>query len=573
MKTLNLIQGTPDWAAHRAAHLNASDAPAMLGVSPYKTRAALLREIATGIAVEVDSVTQRRFDDGHRFEALARPLAEQIIGEELFPCVGVSDCGRYSASFDGLTLAGDTAFEHKTLNDDLRACMRDTGNGWDLPKHYQTQMEHQLLVSGAERVLFMASKWNGDDLIEERHCWYASDPSLRAEIIAGWEQFAADVAAYDHVEKAEPAAVGRAPDALPALRIEVTGMVTASNLIEFKAHAMAVLDSINRDLQTDEDFANAEQTVKWCKGVEDRLEAAKANALAQTASIDDLFRTIDSVSAETRKIRLELDKLVTREKESRKAEIVAAARAAVQAHYDAINATMGAHALSVPASLTATIGAAIKGKRTLATIRDAADDAAAQAKIDASQVADRTRACMAVLDEFKDHAALFADRVQLCATKAPDDLRNLARARVAEHQERESARLEQERERIRQEEAERLAREQAAAQQQSRGEEASAAAEPTSQAVPPAAEPATMAGAAPMPAGARIKLGDINCWIAPLSVTAAGLASLGFKPVGHRGAAHLYAAVDFPAICTALAKVLASAPARASEEEKEHDHA
>src|SRR5690606_27899364 len=126
-------------------------------------------------------------------------------------------------------------------------------------------------------------------------------------------------AAYQPEEAAPAPVVGRAPDQLPSLHIEVTGMVTASNLAEFKASAMAVLGSINRDLQTDEDFADAEQTVKWCKGVEERLDAAKSHALSQTASIDELFRTIDSVSAEARRIRLELDKLVTREKENRRA--------------------------------------------------------------------------------------------------------------------------------------------------------------------------------------------------------------------------------------------------------------
>src|SRR5690606_8477489 len=246
---------------------------------------------------------------------------------------------------------------------------------------------------------------------------------------------------------------------LPALHIEVTGMVTASNLREFKEHAMTVLGAINRDLQTDEDFADAEQTVKWCKGVEERLSAAKDHALSQTASIDDLFRTIDSVSAETRRIRLELDKLVTREKESRKAEIVRAGVEAVHKHYATINATLGEHALQVPATATSMIGAAIKGKRTIATIRDAVDSAVAQIKIDASQVAERTRGCVAVLAEFADHAALFADRVQLCAVKQPEDLRNLARARVAEHEQREAAKLEQERERIRKEEQDRIERE------------------------------------------------------------------------------------------------------------------
>ena len=43
----------------------------------------------------------------------------------------------------------------------------------------------------------------------------------------------------------------------------------------------------------------------------------------------------------------------------------------------------------------------------------------------------------------------------------------------------------------------------------------------------------------------RIKLGDINEAIAPLSVTAEGLAQLGFQPVGKAGAAKLYAGEDF----------------------------
>ncbi|WOB24782.1 MULTISPECIES: lambda-exonuclease family protein [Xanthomonas] len=279
MKTVNLIQGTPEWHAHRATHLNASDAPAMLGCSPYKTRAQLLREVATGIGEEHDDATLQRFADGHRYEALARPIAEQIIGEDLYPCVGTE--GKYSASFDGLTLLEETAFEHKSLNDDLRRVMVEGCNGADLPLVYQVQMEQQAMVSGALRVLFMASKWKMDEdtrewtLVEERHCWYTPNAELRARIVAGWKQFEADVAAYEHVEKVEQVASGRAPETLPSLHVAVTGMVTASNLADFKASAMAVLSGINRELQTDDDFANAEQTVKWCKGVEERLEATK----------------------------------------------------------------------------------------------------------------------------------------------------------------------------------------------------------------------------------------------------------------------------------------------------------
>ena len=152
-------------------------------------------------------------------------------------------------------------------------------------------------------------------------------------LIAGWKQFDADVAAYQPEEAPAMVAVGRAPEQLPSLRIEVTGMVTYSNLEEFKEQAFAVLAAIPRDLQTDEDFANAEQTVKWCKAVEERLEGKKQDVLSQTASIEAVFRTIDEVSAEARRIRLELDKLVSREKELRKMELVQRGVEAVRAHY------------------------------------------------------------------------------------------------------------------------------------------------------------------------------------------------------------------------------------------------
>ena len=47
MKTLDLIQGSPEWLAARAQYFTASEAPAMLGLSKYKTRQELLREKAT----------------------------------------------------------------------------------------------------------------------------------------------------------------------------------------------------------------------------------------------------------------------------------------------------------------------------------------------------------------------------------------------------------------------------------------------------------------------------------------------------------------------------------------------
>lgn len=540
MKILNLVQGSPEWHAHRATHFNASDAPAMMGCSPYSTRDELLYRLHTGIVdAEIDAGTAKRFANGHRAEALARPLAEKIIGEELAPLVGVS--GKFSASFDGLTMMGDTAWEHKLLGQQLSYTPWDQGNGDHLPLHYRAQLEHQLMVSGAERVLFMASKWADDGtLLEERHCWYAPDPELRQKIVAGWDQFAADLAAYVPPAAAAPKATGRTPENLPALLIEVTGQVTASNLREYKEHALAVFAGINRNLATDQDFADAEQAVKWCADVESRLAAAKQHALSQTASIDELFRTVDEISAEARRVRLELDRLVKAEKEHRRFEIVGAGSAALAAHITELNNRIGFRFMP---DVQADFAGAIKGKKSLDSMRSAVNDELARAKIAANEIADRITLNLRTLAEHAEHASLFPDTATL-ALKTPDDLLATVKSRIADHQAAEAKK------------AEVAAHAQQAIQQ---------AAAPAAQREQLDADPrfaAVVAGAPAAPAPApwdadeapTLKLGDVNARLAPIQVTAEGLRELGIEPAGRDKRAMLYREEQFPAICDAIAE-------------------
>ena len=593
MKVIDYPQGSPEWLAHRGnpAIFNASDAPAMMNCSSYKTRAQMLRERATGLGEEVTPEKQRLFDSGHRFEALARPLAEQIIGEPLYPVVGVE--GPYSASFDGITLCEDVAFEHKRLNDALRECMEGEDESNRLPLQYRVQMEHQLMVSGADKVLFMASDWTRDDMLnEERHCWYYPDLVLRSQIIAGWAQFAEDLAAYEPPADVAPAPTGKAPETLPALRIEVTGMVTASNLAEFKETALAAIRSVNRELSTDADFANAESAVKWCGEVESRLSAAKDHALSQTASIDALFRTIDDISAEARKVRLDLEKLVKARKESIRSEIVAGAVAAFAAHVRSVNATMTK--VQLP-PVNADFGSAIKGKRTVASLRDAVDTELARVKIAVNELADRARVSLAMLDQHADKAFLFNDFSNL-VMKAPDDLAAVISSRIAEHDRKEAARLEAERERIRSEEQAKAQREAAAlaaaeaqrlaAQQQADERAAAAAVHVITQAQQAILQAAAAPRLIPTQAATQfpfagvdpkfcpgsnpdrpqepddtpptLKLGTI-CERLSFTVSADFMVTLGYSPKVEKGARLFYES-DFAAICQAIsAHVLAVA--------------
>lgn len=468
--THQVQQGTGAWLRLREGFPTASEAPAALGVSKYVTRSELLRRKHTGVQPEPDAATLGKFAAGHAAEAEARPLAEGIVGSDLFPTTmsATVDGLPLLASLDGQTLEGDVIWETKLWNEDLAAAVRAN----DLPAHYTVQMDQELLVSGAERCLFTCTDGTPERFVS---CWYEADEGKFRELLAGWLQFNRDLAAYVVPQAAEPAPAGKAPDTLPALRIEITGAVTASNLAEFKASALGAIRAVNRDLQTDQHFADAEKAVKWCADVEQRLAAAKDHALSQTATIDALFKTIDDISSEARRVRLDLDKLVTRRKGELKDAEVARARDALSMHVLAVNAEIS------PARLqhVAELGAAIKGLKTLDSVRAKLDDAVAAEKV---RLDTRAREIRENLTHFRAAGAglgfLFSDLAAL-ALRPADDFRTLVAARIEQHKAAE-ARKEAERqaaEAARIAAAEQRARDEAAAAERQRMEADARAAE------------------------------------------------------------------------------------------------
>jgi putative phage-type endonuclease len=549
MQHHTLTQGSPEWHAHRATCFNASDAPAMLGVSSYRTRSELLRELATGLKADVSAAQQKRFDDGHRFEALARQLGEAFIGEELFPVTGSEAIEglsrRLSASFDGLTMLEDTAWEHKTLNDRLRAAMpeRGIGSGADLPLEYRAQMEQQLLVSGANRVLFTASKWTRDgELIECRHAWYESDTALRAQLLAGWAQLEKDLAAWQPTEAAPAKPIGRTIDNLPAVVITAKGEIQTSNLAEFKAHALEVIRGINRELKTDQDFADAEAAVKFCGEVEARMAQAKDAVLAQTVSIAEALATLDEVADAARKVRLALDKDVKAKKDELRAALIMRAKLDLGQHVADVNAGIERPAgvsgelVPVPA---ADFAAVIKGKRTLASCEDAISIELARAKGVANTTAQLVATNIAYFaPTAQGLSALFTDLKGLLLKDA-DTFKALVDGRIAQHQAEQQAR-----------EAEQQRR-QAVADAENAAMRARLDAMPIARPVAaPAQATAPKADEAP-----TLKLGTINERLG-FNVSADFLEGLGIHAL-KAGNSRLYRQSDWPRICDALMAHLA----------------
>jgi hypothetical protein len=156
--------------------------------------------------------------------------------------------------------------------------------------------------------------------------------------------------------------------------------------------------------------------------------------MSQTQSIDELFSSLDRISAHARETRLKVDKLVKAQELLVKTTIKQKAELALAEHVAGINRTLGQVALP---NVHVDFAGAMKNKRTIASLQDAVDTELARAKIDASQAADSIRLNLNSLAELAvDHAFLFSD-VQQLVTKANDDLVTLIKFRISEHQKAE----------------------------------------------------------------------------------------------------------------------------------------
>lgn len=405
MQQINLQQGTEAWLDNRLRAFNASEAPVMMGVHPNMRRDELLEAKATCNPKEYSSfVTDRIFAKGHEVEAKARPLLEEVLGEELYPVSGKN--GDYQASFDGLNLMFDVGFEHKQWNAELaEAVLRN-----DPPPYIYWQLEHQMLVCPTlERIILVVSDGTREKWVQMD---YYAVPGRREQLIAGWEQFAKDLAEFKPATKVvEP--VGVRPESLPALFIEVTGqLATKDNLADFRAGAQRIINSIKTELVTDQDFADAEATVKFLAESEERIDAHIEAAMSRTGPLEELVRTLRDVQQNLlRATRLKLAKQIEAQKLNRRNQIVSDASGKFNAFLEGVNAEFGSAGVVI--TLAPDFYGAIKGKRNFDLMVSNCNDLIARSKIEVNEIAGRVRKNLALLAEYSEYDFLFPDKQQL----------------------------------------------------------------------------------------------------------------------------------------------------------------
>lgn len=152
MKVIGIKQGSRDWLDWRGKGLGASDAPAIMGISPWSTPFQLWLE-KTGLGERMPSnefavAAMRR---GNDLEPVARKLVEAELGL-FFPALAAThDVHEFiRASFDGYHEETNTLLEIKCPSKvDHAEALKGR-----VPKKYFPQLQHQFLVSGAKTCIY-----------------------------------------------------------------------------------------------------------------------------------------------------------------------------------------------------------------------------------------------------------------------------------------------------------------------------------------------------------------------------------------------------------------------------------
>ena len=431
METINVQQGSPEWHAIRAEKFTASEAPAMMGDSKYQSRDELLHMKKTGETKEVTPFMQKIFDKGHATEEAARPLVEEIIGEELFPAVGIE--GQLLASFDGIDMLETIVFEHKMYNKDLAADVK----AGKLSPHYQWQLEQQLLVSGAEKAIFVTSDGTKDNF---EYMYYEPSRRMQDELLKGWAQFKTDLESYVAPEKAE--AVEPEPVmALPSITYKMDGLALTSNMPVFKAAANELVERSKLPISSDQDFANRETLIKGFKKAEALIKEKQEQVIGEISDVDEFRKDLAYIGEQIRQARLAGEKLVDKRKKELRYDIAMNASGELAQFVADLEKEIKPIELS---TFTTDFASVMKGKKKLDSVQSAVNDELARLKIEFTSKAGVVKTNLSALEAHAEHRFLFNDLKQIIHTE-PDHFALLADKRVSDYLAEEARKAEEKR--------------------------------------------------------------------------------------------------------------------------------
>lgn len=150
MSSLELIQGSEEWLAWRRKGIGASDAPIIMGASPYSNITTLFAQ-KMGRAPE--TVSNWAMERGQRLEPKARAKYELLYDLEMPPMLFEHPTiPQLRASLDGCNVEKRIILEIKYVG----KANHELAKQGTVPPHYEWQLDHQLMVTGFELVHYVS---------------------------------------------------------------------------------------------------------------------------------------------------------------------------------------------------------------------------------------------------------------------------------------------------------------------------------------------------------------------------------------------------------------------------------
>ncbi|MGH2612072.1 MAG: lambda-exonuclease family protein [Rhabdochlamydiaceae bacterium] len=140
-RTVDLKQGSPEWLEWRRTGIGASEAPIILGISPYSKPKKLWME-KTG-QLQPKASSSWVMEQGHIFESKVRAYMEFMDTQKYSPvCVESLIRPFLKASLDGFDESRNFIIEIKMVG-------RKMLESDEIPPHHFAQFQHQMMVCGA----------------------------------------------------------------------------------------------------------------------------------------------------------------------------------------------------------------------------------------------------------------------------------------------------------------------------------------------------------------------------------------------------------------------------------------
>lgn len=151
-----LIQGTQEWLQWRRNHIGASEASAILGLNPFRTKLSVWEEKVLGWEQPIN----QKMIDGTKGEQAARDAYEKMSGRLVAPIVAEStEYPFISASFDGMSLLLDHAVEIKCGRSSHKYAQLG-----EIAPYYIPQLQQQMYVAGLDSIHYF-SYYNGEGIL------------------------------------------------------------------------------------------------------------------------------------------------------------------------------------------------------------------------------------------------------------------------------------------------------------------------------------------------------------------------------------------------------------------------